>query len=611
MEIGAMMAGGRPEEGTRKGLAPANEAEMGSIVRKTGKPQLLGLRRSALLEIGLFFILALLIDHFLFGGGRFGGFSLHPFWLIVILISAQYGTGEGLVAAGVASTCLLAGNLPEQTLSQDMYQYLYAVCRLPLAWFVTALVLGEIRMRHIRECDKLQNELAASEEREKELARSHENLCVVKDKLEARVAGQLTTAITMYQAARDLEKLEPAEVLRGMVGIVHAVMRPEKFSIYLLKDNQLTLAIHEGWNQHDTFSRAFHPGSPLFQALIGRQRYLCSASRDDEVILAQEGVLAGPLISEESGEVSGILKIEKLSFMRLNFSNVQTFRVLCQWIASAYANARRFEIARSESVLNEKTQLLSYGYFRQHTAHLAELARRLGFDLSMLVIRLENKDDLLPEQRSLIPGFMSQAVTVVLRKTDLVFEHQRSGYEYAVVLPNTPVANAQIVADKLLRYLSQLSREKAAKANFVSSIQSIHREERSARIWSGEIIPRQVEFFRRLAERVGFDVFLVEFRPTQRDELTPEMRGAIHPIMTRILEQRSEPGKTVALSVPMACVYQILFFGIPAETTRASVDALSIDIAGQIEHARIPVRMTYTVQALHLQNDNELQYERR
>jgi polysaccharide biosynthesis protein PelD len=610
MESGTLMDGGSPVERALKGPPSVNAAAMDSTSGTTGKPEILGLRRSALLEIILFFGLALVVDHFLFGGMRFGGFALHPFWLIVILISAQYGTGEGLVAAGVASTCLLAGNLPEQTLSQDMYQFLFAVCRMPLAWFVTALVLGEIRMRHIRECDKLQNDLAVSEEHQKELSRSHENLCAVKDKLEARVAGQLTTAITMYQAARDLERLEPAEVLRGMAGIVRAVMKPEKFSIYLLKDNRLELAIHEGWNQHDTFSRLFHAGSPLFQALIGRQRYLCSASRDDEVILAQEGVLAGPLISEESGEVTGILKIEKLSFMRLNFSNVQTFRVLCQWIASAYANAHRFEIARSESVLNEKTQLLSYGYFRQHTAHLAELARRLGFDLSMLVIRLENKDDLLPEQRSLIPGFMSQAVAVVLRKTDLVFEHQRSGYEYAVVLPNTPVANAQIVADKLLRYLDQLSREKAAKANFVSSIQSIHREEKNARIWSGEIIPRQVEFFKRLAERVGFDVYLVEFRPAQGEELTPEMRGAIHAIMTRILEQRSEPGQTVALSVPMACVYQVLFFGIPSETACASVDALSVDIAGQIERARIPVQMTHTVQALHLQRDNEVQYER-
>jgi polysaccharide biosynthesis protein PelD len=611
MEGGALMDRGNPQEKTRKGLPSANAAVTGSDSGTTGKPEILGLRRSALLEIGLFFALALVIDHFFFGGGRFDGFSLHPFWLIVVLISAQYGTGEGLVAAGVASTCLLAGNLPEQTLSQDMYQYLFAVCRLPLAWFVMALVLGEIRMRHIRESDKLKNELGASEDREKKLSGSYENLCVVKDKLEARVAGQLGTAITMYQAARDLERLEPAEVLRGMVDIVRAVMRPEKFSIYLLKDNQLELAVHEGWNQHDTFSRTFHPGSPLFQAVIGRQRYLCSASRDDEVILAQEGVLAGPLISEESGEVSGILKIEKLSFMRLNFSNVQTFRVLCQWIASAYANARRFEIARSEGVLNAKTQLLSYGFFRQHAAHLAELAQRLGFDLSMLVIHLKNKEDLLPEQRSLVPGLISRAVTTILRKTDLVFEYQRSGYEYAVVLPNTPIANAQIVADKLLRYLNQLSREKAPEANFVSSIQTIHREEKNRRIWSGEIIPRQVEFFKRLAERVGFDVFLVEFRPEQREELTLETRGAIHPIMCRILEQKSEPGETVALSVPVACVYQVLFFGIPAETARASVDELSIDIAGQLERARIPVRMTYTVQALHLQSDREFQYEGR
>jgi hypothetical protein len=593
--------------------------EIGTLAGKASRPDksqrphrtLLGLRCSALIEAVLFLGIAMAVDHFFLEGGRFREMAIHPFWLIVVLISAQYGTAEGFVAAGLSTTCLLIGNMPEQSLSQDAYQYLFSICRLPVSWFVIALVLGEIRMRHIRERDELRDNLAETEGREQNLAKAYQNLSAIKDKLEARVAGQLTTAITMYQAARDLEKLEPADVLRGMVDVVRAVMKPEKFSIYLLKDNLLEVAVHEGWRQNDHFSRTYTSAAPLFRAAIGGQRFLCCVSREDEVILAQEGILAGPLMTADTGEIFGLLKIEKLSFLNLNFSNVQTFKVLCQWIASAYANAQQYEIARSDSVLNIKTRLLSYGFFKQHTAHLAELAKRLGFDLSMLVVRLDNETELTADKRSLIPGIMSEAVKTVLRKTDLVFEHQRSGYEYAIVLPNTPVKNAQIVADKLLGYLSILTKDKVSNARFCFSVHSLHREEIGTKIYRGEIVPKQIEFFTHLAQRVGFDLSMIEIRLAGSDEFNPEMRGSIHGVMCQLLEDSYPPGEFLVSSRSSSCIYQILLFGESLDAARANSDALAATVADRFAEKKIPARMTFAVHAIHQQNLWEYQYARR
>jgi hypothetical protein len=574
----------------------------------SSEKKLCGLRRSALLEMALFLTVALIVDHLFFGGKRFIEVSLHPFWLIVILISSQYGTGEGLVSAALSTAGLLLGNVPEQTLSQDTYQFLFDIFRLPLSWFVMALLLGEIRMRHMRERDKLRLDLADTAAREEVLSRSFGNLSLIKDKLEERVAGQLTTAITMFQAARDLEKLDPAEVLRSMANIVRAVMKPEKFSIYLLKDDRLEIAIHEGWSQKDNFSRTLNSGSPLFRAAIGGQRFLCCVSRDDEAILAHEGILAGPLINTATGEICGLLKIEKWSFLNLNFSNVQTFKILCQWIASAYGNARRYEMARSDSVLNAGTNLLSYGYFKQHTAHLTELARRLGFDLSMLIVRLENESELSPEKRRLVPKIMGDAVKAVLRKTDLIFEHQRSGHEYAIVLPNTPIEDAQTVAGKLQAYLGVLAGVEVGEARFSYSVHAIHREEGAARVYCGEVFPKQFEFFSRLAERVGFDLFMVEIRPAEGVEIAPDVRNSIHAIMCPLLENTLTPGETIVSGKSATCVYQILLFGGSTEIAKVKSDALSAAVAGQLEEKRIPVQMRFAVQAIHLHNAREYQY---
>src|SRR5690242_11002358 len=117
----------------------------------TGERRLLGLRRSALIELAAFFAAALAIDWAAFGGTRFAGVSPHPFWLAVLLVSVQYGISEGLLAAALASAALLLFNVPPAALGQDLHLWLMQVLRLPVLWFATALVVGELQQRHLRE----------------------------------------------------------------------------------------------------------------------------------------------------------------------------------------------------------------------------------------------------------------------------------------------------------------------------------------------------------------------------------------------------------------------------------------------------------------------------
>ena len=113
------------------------------------------LRRSAIIEtVGLLFVLTA-IDLVFGNGDRFATTSPHPFWLVVLLISAQYGPREGLTAALLSSTFLLLGNMPERSLSETMYDYVWIVSQQPFFWIVTALVLGGIRARQIEERDVL------------------------------------------------------------------------------------------------------------------------------------------------------------------------------------------------------------------------------------------------------------------------------------------------------------------------------------------------------------------------------------------------------------------------------------------------------------------------
>ncbi len=310
--------------------------------------RVLGIRVSALVEIAAFLALALATDALLFGGDRFAEVTPHPFWAIVLLAATQYGTNEGLVAAALSTVALLAGDLPEQGFGEDLYAWLLRISTRPVLWFIAAVALGEIRGGHRRETEALRRDLAESREQARAIAEAYERLSRIKDELEARVAGYVRTVRAMYTAARAIERQGTGEVLIGVITLVRSVLAPTKFSLFLLNGQVLEAAASEGWAPEDRFERDFDSATPLFRAVLGRRQVLVAVSPEQEGVLRGEGLLAGPLVSEETGEVVGMLKIEEMPFLELNPATVQNFRVLCEWIGTAFASAQRIERLHEE-----------------------------------------------------------------------------------------------------------------------------------------------------------------------------------------------------------------------------------------------------------------------
>lgn len=90
--------------------------------------ELFGLRATALIEMAIFFAVALGLDALVFDGDRFREVAPHPFWALVILVSLQYGTNEGLLAAIFSSAALLVGNIPRSR-SPSTFSPIYSSSR--------------------------------------------------------------------------------------------------------------------------------------------------------------------------------------------------------------------------------------------------------------------------------------------------------------------------------------------------------------------------------------------------------------------------------------------------------------------------------------------------
>lgn len=442
-----------------------------SLHFERSKRQFFGIRVVAILEtLGMLLIL-LLIDSIFLSGDRFAHVSPHPFFIPVLLVAAQYGTVEGLMAALLASLFFLVGNIPPQPEGVDHYDYIYSIAINPILWIISGWAIGEVRQRHVRERDVLTRELSESQQREDLISTSYNFVKNRKEALEAQVSGQLMSSIEGYRAAKAVETLDPKSVMQGVEQLVSSVLNPQKFSLFIFHDNKLVASILHGWEGNDTYEQQIDTYSPLYQAIVGQQELLVVANEQHEVALGGQGVMAGPIIDPESKRVVGMLKIEQIDFVSLSLNTIETFRSLCEWIGTAMINARNYQVAKSESVVNPERNLLSYNYFKRQSDYLAKLAKRASFNLAMLVIKINDAKSLSDEDRITVARQIGESVRNVLRSVDLAFDYQTDGEEYSILLPSTTHEGTSIVRDKIAKDLSKALQSKShVSFNYIVSM---------------------------------------------------------------------------------------------------------------------------------------------
>lgn len=439
------------------------------------------IRPSAVMEIGIFFAVAIILDLAL-KGDRFWSVNPHPFWIIVLLTSVQYGVKEGFLSAIVASIVLLLGNnsIPAHTNEGlDSFSHLYEICINPVMWLMAALILGEMRQRHARRQQRLTEELYDSRVREQTIAEKYNDIRLIKENLEFRVAGQLRTAFSAYDAARAIEVRDPSGVLDGVENLVKVLLNAERYSIFLFKNDHLELQNSFGWPSDNAYPRDYDSSTTLYREVLTKGRILNLVNEEDERKLEGNGVLAGSLYDVVSGRVFGMLKIESMGFSVLNFSTIESFKVLCEWVGAAYARALGYQVAKRDSMLNPDSNVLSGSYLRQQAAYLPELAKRAGFDASLISIRMVGAPKIAEPVRREAARALGKVIGAHTRKIDQLFEESLSEQNalphsvFTVILPNTPLNNASIVVQKIQRQINLNSEPALAGIELQFNIQSL------------------------------------------------------------------------------------------------------------------------------------------
>jgi hypothetical protein len=414
----------------------------------------------------LFFSVAIAADYAFFNGARFVDIAPHPFWIIVLLLSVQYGTVAGLLAAATSTVVLLAGNLPPQLFSQDVYEYVFALSQRPLLWFAAAAVLGELRMGQIRERDTSRLKEGKTQRKLKVITKAYSSLKSTKNSLESRVAGQVRTKHSLCEAAMGITdaiaRIDEPGVLDGVRAVTREVINPEQFSLFVAKPDGLLAVLTDGWDDETSLPRLIDADSALYRAVIQQQRLLCASRPEDQDALNGQGMLAGPLIDQDSGVPFGMLKIERLAFLELGSGAVENFRLVCDWLGMALTDVRRRAHAQihPEAGVHPESAIRANGdtnaLFEREAHKLHDLSKHFGFEVLMLSVRIKSSPGSGIGERQGFCAAVSDALRSASHSDDQVALYDDAESRCVVLLPGVGKDEGR----HIVRGLEQMVRER-------------------------------------------------------------------------------------------------------------------------------------------------------
>lgn len=266
----------------------------------------------ALIELAGLLALIFAVDWF-FPGVEVFSLEPSPFWLPVLLLTAQYGTIAGLVAAAAATSAHILNGFPEQGIGENLFSYFLKIWALPMLWTGVALVLGQFRLRQIEAKRALQQSLGQKSTEARELA-------VYSKKLEDRCHALERTMCAgrgSHAAIAALESLvtlahPPADIGAALHGIAEHVLPGAELSIFAATPSGCDVIAASHWPEPPHWSTSIPSGHPLYRALVSERRALCVLNAADEAALAGEGLAACPIFAPDTERVTGFVKLERI-----------------------------------------------------------------------------------------------------------------------------------------------------------------------------------------------------------------------------------------------------------------------------------------------------------
>lgn len=309
----------------------------GAAEARVPGPQLHGLDvlppLTAVFELAVIVALFLLID-LLWPTLDIHNLQPSVYWLPVLLLTLQYGTVSGSIAAVVAIAATFAlSTMPEQGVGENEFTYRLRILAQPILWIGTAVLLGQFRMIQIAAKRELTERVTELESQGRTLADYATRLRGRCDALELEIVARrpgdgegLLSALARLRSGIGSPQAAAEACLA-------AVAPGGTASLYARTPAGLQRVLSAGWPGSAAWLEALPPGHPLHGAVIEERRSLSVLDAVDEGALAGQGLAAVPVIDPASGRVSGLIKVEMAPAQAVTPALIEALAFLAETVA--------------------------------------------------------------------------------------------------------------------------------------------------------------------------------------------------------------------------------------------------------------------------------------
>jgi hypothetical protein len=340
---------------------------------------------AALLEIAALIILPGLLDYLVPGFPTLNETQPHYYWLPVLLLTLQYGSPSGLLAAGVAIVISSFLGWPEQEIGENHFSYLLRIWLQPVLWIATAVVLGQFRLRQIEAKQALERSVALLGRQRAELAEHAQRLRERCDRLERVIATRhdadapaLMAALGRTQATATADR---EKALHDSIALAFGKCR---LTMLTLIDGELRSTLRHGAEGEGTPHR-IAAESPFVQAVVGRREALSVLTPSGEQLLDGHGLAAVPVVA--GGSAIGVLLLEACSPDLLDTAVPDRLAAIAMAIAAGHQlpgpsaaghKSREVSLAASEAVPVEPSRFPSWRRVRRRLHQFSIGSSRSG-----------------------------------------------------------------------------------------------------------------------------------------------------------------------------------------------------------------------------------------
>lgn len=265
---------------------------------------------AALVEILVLVVVPGLLDLFVPSFPSLNESQPHFFWLPVLLLTLQYGSASGLLAAGTAIVLSSLLGWPEQEIGENHFSYLLRIWLQPVLWLATGVILGQLRLRQIERKQALGQAVVELTAQRQSIAEHARNLRERCDRLERVVATRRQPdALALLAALGRMQSSDPDIATRALGDTLALAFGRSAVSVLVLEDGALRIAHRHAPTGSPPAPATIRTGSPLFDAVLGEGRALSALDPGSEHDLDGRAVAAVPIL-DAAGNATGAVLLE-------------------------------------------------------------------------------------------------------------------------------------------------------------------------------------------------------------------------------------------------------------------------------------------------------------